>query len=44
MEAAFLETSARQNSNVAKVFDVMLNEMEKSKSPQKEEGHRCVFM
>lgn len=61
--SAFLETSARQNSNVckypsflfhelcadiaphlAKVFDVMLGEIEKSSSPSPPEGSKCVIM
>lgn len=46
MAATFVETSARQNSNVAKVFDLALGEIEK-KSPSgksSEEKGGCVIM
>ncbi|KAG8903195.1 GTP-binding protein [Tulasnella sp. 403] len=44
INSAFVETSARSNTNVAKVFDLVLGEIEKSTSPSPEDPSRCTIM
>ncbi|KAG8704958.1 GTP-binding protein [Ceratobasidium sp. 423] len=41
---AFLETSARNNTNVAKAFDVCLAQIEESTNPPPEKPSNCVIM
>lgn len=41
---AFIETSARNNVNVAKAFDVCLAQIEESNNPSPDEPSRCVIM
>jgi len=42
--SAYVETSARQNLNVAKVFDLCLAEIQKSTDPAPENPSKCVIM
>jgi len=42
--SAWVETSARQNTNVAKVFDLCLAEIEKSINPPQPAPGKCIIM
>ncbi|KAG8952451.1 GTP-binding protein [Tulasnella sp. 424] len=44
MNSAFVETSARTNSNVGKVFELLLAEIEKSSNPSPENPSKCIIM
>ncbi|KAG8855632.1 GTP-binding protein [Tulasnella sp. 330] len=44
INANFVETSARTNTNVAKVFDLLLEEIEKSTSPSPDRPSKCCIM
>ncbi|KAG8896884.1 GTP-binding protein [Tulasnella sp. 408] len=44
MHSAFVETSARTNTNVGKVFELLLAEIEKSTSPSPENPSKCTIM
>lgn len=44
INANFVETSARENTNVDKVFDLVLAEIEKSTSPSPEKPPTCCVM
>lgn len=45
LKCGWIETSARNNDNVSKAFEMMIAEIEKSQEPDKPAGSgRCVMM
>lgn len=45
LKAGFVETSARENLNVAKAFEMMIAEIEASSEPEKPAGgSKCAVM
>lgn len=45
LKGGFVETSARENINVAKAFEMMIAEIEKSSEPEKPTGGKnCIVM
>jgi Ras homolog enriched in brain len=45
LKCGWVETSARNNSNVAKAFEMMIAEIEKSQEPDKPAGGgKCMVM
>lgn len=45
LKASWIETSARENTNVAKAFEMMIGEVEKTPEPDKPAGGgKCVLM
>lgn len=45
LKCGFIESSARNNTNVAKAFEMMIGEIEKSQEPDKPAGGgKCVVM
>ncbi|KAK9449406.1 small GTPase superfamily [Limtongia smithiae] len=39
----FIETSARHNANIAKVFELLIGEIEKVQNPQPESSDKCII-
>lgn len=45
LKAGFVETSARENLNVAKAFEMMIAEIEATSEPEKPTGgNKCLVM
>lgn len=45
LQGAFVETSARENKNVSKAFEMMIGEIEKTAEPEKPAGGgKCSVM
>ena len=45
LKGGFVETSARENINVAKAFEMMIAEIERSSEPEKPAGGgKCLVM
>lgn len=45
LKCGWIETSARENTNVAKAFELMIAEIEKASEPDKPAGGgKCVVM
>ncbi|ODQ79284.1 hypothetical protein BABINDRAFT_64158 [Babjeviella inositovora NRRL Y-12698] len=44
MGCGFVETSARNNENVAKCFEVLIQEVEKTNNPASNDQEKCVVM
>jgi len=45
LKSGWIETSARNNENVAKAFEMMIAEIEKGQEPDKPAGGgKCVIM
>jgi hypothetical protein len=45
LKCGWIETSARDNSNVSKAFEMMIAEIEKSQEPDKPTGNgKCAVM
>lgn len=44
-KCAWLETSAQEDKNVARAFEMMIGEIEKSQNPnQPTGGNKCILM